>query len=630
MREITFGQRLRYWFDNSLSRGTVSIIGWLALISLVIVLIASLIVWTFGLLPEEQQEGGFFESAWQSFLHAIDAGTVAGDQDWWLRLVMVLVTIGGIFIVATLISAISSGLEAKLEDLRKGHSLVVEENHTLILGWSPRIFLILRELIEANKNAHKPRIVILAKQDKIFMEEEIASRIEDTHNTKIICRSGSPIDLTNLDIANPQNSKSIIILSPKESSDPDAQVIKQILALTNGPNRRREPYHIVAELVNEDNVEAAKMVGKDEVELVVAEDLISRITVQTSLQTGLSIVYKELLDFGGDEIYFADAPDLKGKTYGDALLAYEDCAVIGIANENGRVKLNPSPATKFGAGDKVMAIAEDDDRVKISGMPQIFENQIIARSASAKEVDRILILGWNSKGATIIRELDNYLLKDSELTIVSENAENEAEVSAVKNKLKNLSVEFKTGDTANRQMLDSMALTSYRHIIILCYEEYERNEADSKTLMTLLHLRDIESKKGEAYSIVSEMFDVRNRVLAVIAEADDFIVSDELAGLLLTQVSENKLLGKVFDDLFNADGSEIYLKPVKDYVKPGENVNFYTVTEAAKRNNETAVGYRLNEFSGDAEKDFGVVVNPKKSENVQFSPDDFIIVLAEN
>ena len=55
---------------------------------------------------------------------------------------MLAVTIGGIFIVSLLISVLSNGLQTKLEDLRKGRSFVVEENHTLILGWSSRIFLI--------------------------------------------------------------------------------------------------------------------------------------------------------------------------------------------------------------------------------------------------------------------------------------------------------------------------------------------------------------------------------------------------------------------------------------------------------------------------------------------------------
>jgi hypothetical protein len=43
-----------------------------------------------------------------------------------------------------------------------------------------------------------------------------------------------------------------------------------------------------------------------------------------------------------------------------------------------------------------------------------------------------------------------------------------------------------------------------------------------------------------------------------------FIVSDELTGLLLTQVSENGGLLEVFQDLFRSEGSEVYLKPAKD------------------------------------------------------------------
>ena len=36
------------------------------------------------------------------------------------------------------------------------------------------------------------------------------------------------------------------------------------------------------------------------------------------------------------------------------------------------------------------------------------------------------------------------------------------------------------------------------------------------------------------------MLDVRNRELAEVTQADDFIVSDKLVSLMLAQVSENK------------------------------------------------------------------------------------------
>lgn len=676
MTKITLKQRLRYWFDNSLSRGTASLIAWLAIITLAMVLTASTILFFTKLGPEpddaavaaeeiidgKKSEGSdtkdseaksddskekaaeaaivektsepegysFPEAVWQSLMRSMDAGSVAGDTGWIFRALMLIITIGGIFIMGSLISILSSGLEAKLEELRKGRSFVCEENHTLILGWSSRIFLVISELAAANENATKPRVVILSNKDKVEMEDEIRDKVGDTGNTKVVCRSGSPIDLTDLEIVNPHATKSIIILSPEEFADPDAQVIKMILAITNNPNRRSDKYHIVAELRDSKNLNIAKMVGKDEVELILTEELISRITVQTSRQTGLSIVYKDLLDFGGDEIYYKNEPGLAGKTYSDALSAFQDCCVIGV-QMNGVTKINPDNNLKIGSSDNLVVIASDDDKIRIGGTANPDKSQILKSKSSEPKTERNLILGWNRKAEIIVREMDHYVENGSELTIVSEFPETEEAAKILASEMKKMKVSFVLGDTTDRELLDNMNLPTYQHIILLCYgDNLEMQEADSKTLMTLLHLRDIESNKGESYSVVSEMLDVKNRALAEIAKADDFIVSDELAGLLLTQVSENKQLGTVFDDLFDADGSEIYLKPAGDYISVGENVNFYTVLESAKLRNETAIGYRIVADSDDATQSYGIHLNPLKSDSFMFSKDDKVIVLSES
>jgi hypothetical protein len=155
-------------------------------------------------------------------------------------------------------------------------------------------------------------------------------------------------------------------------------------------------------------------------------------------------------------------------------------------------------------------------------------------------------------------------------------------------------------------------------------------QADTKTLITLLQLRDIEAKSGVEFNIVSEMLDDRNRELAEVTKADDFIVSDKLISLMLSQVSENQQLTEVFDTLFSSRGSEIYLRPAERYITPGATVDFYTVLEAARRRGETAIGYRIAEHSRTASRDYGVVVNPKKRESRQFAAGDKIIVLAED
>ncbi|MBL8243966.1 MAG: hypothetical protein JNL89_07250, partial [Rhodanobacteraceae bacterium] len=283
LSNVTWRDRLRYKFENTLSRGTVAIIGWLALVSLLIVIFAALVLGLTGLGTDPgdpASELGFIEGAWQSLMHAMDAGNLAGDAGWPLRLVMLVVTIGGIFIIGSLIGTITAGLDARLQELRKGRSRVIEQDFTLILGWSSKVYSIIGELIIANANQKKPRIVILSPREKTEMEDDIRAKFPSTKNTRVICRSGDPLDLDDLAVVTPNAARSIIILAP-EDDNPDIHVIKSVLALTNNPARRSEPFHIVAEIRDEANLEAGELVGGNEAIYVRGEELIARVTAQT-------------------------------------------------------------------------------------------------------------------------------------------------------------------------------------------------------------------------------------------------------------------------------------------------------------------------------------------------------------
>ena len=603
----------------------------LAVMSFLVVVVAGIVLSLFSISPEGSEPMGFVESVWQSLMRTLDSGTMGGDNGWGFRIVAFVVTLGGIFIISTLIGVLGSGIEEKLDQLRKGRSFVIENNHTLILGWSSKVFTIISELVISNENQKNPRIVILADKDKVEMEDEIRDKLGDFKNTKVICRSGSPNDLSDLAISNPQASRSIIILAPEEGNA-DPQTIKTILAITNNPDRREEPYHIVAEIKDEKNLEVAKMVGKDEVELVLTDDVIARIMVQTSRQSGLSIVYTELMDFDGAEIYFNDEKELVGKTYSDAIVSYEDSTVIGLQFADGSVKINPDMNYKIVKGDKVIAITEDDDTLIVSkNTPNALNKNAIVNNDSSKIIsEKILLLGWNRRAVTIIREMDNYVGAGSYMKVVS-SFDHIDEVKEAAANLKNIKLEFECADTTARNVIDGLNVTSYDSVQLLCYkEELELQDADAQTLISLLHLRRVMEETGKDIKVVSEMLDLRNRDLAEVTKADDFIVSDKLISLLMSQVSENKYLMRVFEDLFDADGSEIYLKPMSDYIKSGEEVNFYTIIESAKQKGETAIGYRIAALSHDNSKAYGVNCNPVKSKILRFTPEDRLIVLAED
>ena len=87
------------------------------------------------------------------------------------------------------------------------------------------------------------------------------------------------------------------------------------------------------------------------------------------------------------------------------------------------------------------------------------------------------------------------------------------------------------------------------------------------------------------------MIDVRNRELAEVTRADDFVVSNKLVGLMLAQASENEYLSAIFDDLLDEKGSEIYMRLAADYVTTDKPVTFYTVAEAARRGGDRLPPY---------------------------------------
>ena len=632
MKKPTFGEKLRYRFDNTLSRGTLALIAWLAAVTTVLIVVAVLIDLLIG--GVSQQQGlGPAQVIWSFVFQALVPNPPGSlDSPWQFLTVMLALTIGSLLLVSILIGILTTGIQTRLEHLRKGRAKVIETGHTVILGWSEQIFSIISELVIANENQRQSCIVILGDKDKVEMEDEIHQKVGPTGRTRVVCRSGNSIELADLDIVSPQTAKSIILVSP-DVDRPDAQVIKTMLALVNAPDRRPEPYHIVAAIRSPKNIDVARLVGKEEVKLVLGGDLIAHIIAQTCRQSGLSTVYTDLLDFSGSEFYFLSEPTLVGKTFGEAQFAYEDSAVAGICPKDGAPRLNPPMDTRIREGDQIIVIAEDDDSSHLSGLTdlKIDDSAIHIHPVATPAPERTLILGWNWRASIVVSQLDAYVPPGSLVTVVADDPRAGRELDSCCPQFRNLTCDFREGDTSDRHTLSSLGIETYDHVIILCYADtLDTQAADARTLITLLHLRDIAERAGHRFSITTEMLDIRNRNLAEVTRADDFIVSDKLVSLLLAQLSENPILYDLFNDLFDPEGSEVYLKPAREYVTPDVPVNFYTVAEAARRRGESAFGYRLAVRSRDKAHDYGVVVNPKKSETITFSEGDRIIVLAES
>ncbi len=617
-----FGDRLRYSFDNSMAGGTAALIAWLTLGTAVLVLVFAVLV-TVLQLASVSSWGDFLDQLFANLLHALDPGTIGGDSgSWRFLLTMLALTIAGLFIVSALIGVIATGIDAKLADLRRGRSVVLEKDHTVVLGWSESIFTILSELTIANESRRRPVVVILADRDKVEMEDEIKAKVPDTRGTRIICRSGSPMDIDDLRLSSHGSARSVILLAP-DSEDPDSEVIKTLLALTHaGPDGPR----IVAEIRNPSNLETARLVGAGRAVLLDIRETVAKLVVQTSRQSGAAAVYTELFDYDGDEIYFLEEHDLASSTYGEALLAFEHAAVIGLVGD-GTTKLNPPPGTVIG-GASLIVVAEDDSALAGQSLAQCQPDLDLLGVEHAGEASptRALLIGWNERASIILRELDHYAPPGSSLVLLTTFGD--PEIPA----LTNLDVSVVLGPTTDRATLDTHVSADLDQVIVLCYsQDLGVQAADARTLVTLLHVRDILTGFDRGIPVVSEMLDDRNRVLAQVAHVDDVVVSGEIVSLLVTQLSEDQRLEAVFGELLGNEGSEIYLRPATWYVQPGHEVTFATIIAGARRRNETALGYRsAAPVGGRADGDSGVQVNPAKSATFLVAEGDRVVVLADD
>ncbi len=619
--KVSFKDKIRYQFDNLMSKGTIALVGILFLATAIVVLGAGFIM---ALLDGERVP--ILTYFWTSIMHVIDAGTITAADTNNLSFVglMSLVTLCGIFITSILIGIITTGFEEKLNSLKKGNSRVIENDHIVVLGYDSNVFTLISELVTANENRSDGVIVLLSDRDKEEVEGAISLEIPDLKTSRIICRTGSITDKNMLSKCSLETCRAIIV-----NEKLDFMTIKAIISINNyfdtiGKNDSLP--HIVATINKTENLEAVNVISKGNVELVLIENSVSRIIAQSCRQPGLSSVLLELFDYDGDDLYFEPHPELEGELFGDILNRFEKAVVFGYRRD-GAVVLNPDKNEVMLKDDHYILLVEDDGMSKTVPYTKSSVDAFLASDNGTDTEQRIVIIGINDMLANIISELDNYYPQGSTVVVASEDREEELlnELHELRDNLKNIDLDFITCDTTDRKALEMLATDNTSHILLLSDYQCEPDMSDSMTLFKLIHLRDIAEKKGLTYSLTSEILDVANQKLASVAKVNDLVVGSNIINLILTQIAENRDLSTVFQEILSADGSEIYIRKAFKYLKLNTEMDFYNVTEILRRSGAIAIGYKKQDGA-----DYKIVLNPNKSEKVVFGVEDHIILLASD
>ncbi|CAN1164955.1 Ion channel CASTOR [Linum perenne] len=650
--EVSLSKRLAYRVDVSLSVHPYAKPLALLIATLLLICLGGFAL--FGV-----TEDGLADCLWLSWTYVADSGNHADSEGIGPRLVSVSISFGGMLIFAMMLGLVSDSISEKFDSLRKGRSEVVEQNHTLILGWSDKLGSLLNQLAIANDSLGGGTVVVMAERDKEEMESDIGKMEFDFKGTSVICRSGSPLILADLKKVSVSKARAIIVLAEDGNADQsDARALRTVLSLTGVKEGLRG--HIVVELSDLDNEVLVKLVGGDLVETVVAHDVIGRLMIQCARQPGLAQIWEDILGFENCEFYIKRWPQLDGLQFEDVLISFPDAIPCGVkvASCGGKIVLNPDDSYTLQEGDEVLVIAEDDDTYAPAALPTVKEASFVNFDRSTRKPQKILLCGWRRDIDDMIVVLDAFLAPGSELWMFNDVPENEREKKLIDggldiSRLVNICLVNRDGNAVIRRHLESLPLESFDSILILADESVEDSaiQADSRSLATLLLIRDIQAKRlpyreamftpvqrgsfsqgswiGEMQQasdksvIISEILDPRTKNLLSMSKISDYVLSNELVSMALAMVAEDRQINDVLEELFAEEGNELQIREADLYLREGEELSFYEIILRARQRKEIVIGYRLS----NAER---AVVNPTaKSERRRWSVKDVFVVIAE-
>ena len=650
--------RLRYSIDNFMSRGSSSI--FLALLGLFLVgfLIMVFVRGVANAFVPDETLSSWAEIPWRVYVAVMEgsAAETDGDSNWAAKLTSILAVMVGLILFSSMVAFITSVFEAKLDELRRGRSLVLESDHTLILGFGDRILEVIRELIEANESEPDASIVILAENDKEEMDNIIRDNITDFATTRVITRSGVVTNINNLKKVMAENAKSVIIMNSAASWRPeneknlaDALVLKSIMSIIAVCDGEIHPA-IVCEIHSDRDRDLAENISNGVVKALNEVSVLSRMIAQLALsRNGLSIVYSDMVGFDGNEFYFYKPDEGWGErlTFGDSMNRFKSSTPMGIHNSKGEIILNPAKDMPIEDDDELIVFAEDDSTIFYFQDP-VFNPTLkdIPSSIVEPQSHRVALLNWTTKTSIILEKLCSYLPKGSELcTYVSAKVpEMDSCKISLNENYPDIDISMTELDLNDLESLDNINPQDFDSILILSPGGSTIEEMDAYVISMLIRIRQILISKKDSENnnldskdwpkLITEVMDSENIDIILNSGVEDFMVSNQFVSQIMAQVSEEPMALDVYDDLFQSEGSELYIKPASYYFdfKDSKTITipYGECVQAARLRNEVILGLQIHADQKNKDNMFGIVLIPNKDDEFTLSEKDGLIALAED
>merc|ERR1712159_783715 len=368
-----------------------------------------------------------------------------------------------------------------------------------------------------------------------------------------------------------------------------------------------------------------------------------------------------------------------GKPFHEVVYCFTDAAVIGVRfanlddpkvkeaqgldpNQPGTarpVALNPNGDYVMQPDDKILVLAEDNDTYQFGKSNNPVKTPVPNFRLPPPAPEKILLCGWRRDFDDLITELNKWVPKGSTLTLFNGFSEEKMKMMLENGGLGDLEnihqIEYLTGDPCSGKQLERLGpkkspdepddrvknsayrVEEYNSILMLSEEGKDAGmSADSRVMVSMLVMRHIqESREVKNRILVTEIRDPRTQELMSLTKCSDSVVGNELVAMILAQISEDRDIGYVMEDLFSEEGMEMHIKDIRLFVAPDELLNWWDLITRCRQRNMLPIGWiRSCERDEDGEKI--AVLNPEDKHTAmrwngtEGDDLDYLIVISED
>jgi len=607
--------KFRYYFENFIAYKS-NFIYFLLLASAVFSIIILALEFSLGL----GEDGSLINLWWQRFQRLLEIDGSSDNLNQ--RIVDLIYWVFNVAFSGTVIGFLAAKIKEFIDNFKKGHSIVIDEGHYLILGWNSTIFTIFEEIRNANENQLKPTIVCYSNMNNTEMRNKIDLEFPDQKNLRIITRSGNLNSVAELRRTNMKKSKVVIILDDFSSSNFSLETVIMAVRMSLG----RNTIPIIIQTRSNENISLLNEIFKKQIYAIEKNKIIANITSQALRNRHISSVILDFLDYDGDEIYFYPANNFVGKTYKQTMLMLTSVTLIGVRRNDKELLLNPAKDYIIELEDQLIVIAEDDNlKLEFSIMDNLNNslNKLIIEDQSnvKKENLSILVIGWSSLGEQIINNATPFLGEGAKLTYLYNCNYIKSEPS-IKDFISE--TEF-IRYTENKEEIIKDLILKYQFdvILILGYDDiFSAQKSDANALLVNAYVTNLLNSEGlNDIRVILKLTDGSKKDLIMDNKFNELIVSDSLSSLIITQIADNQELWSIFEELFSDTGKKINVSPISDYDLTNKDLELsvYDLIFLSLKRNQNFIGYIVKDK---------LFLNPIKNEKIEMNDSLSIVYIS--